>query len=140
MDVPQPQPYPGSPPAGAGALISKATRAEAPPGATTRAPATLDPGFTWRAAIIALLLTLACGWWVQQAEIVVIATQISESVPAIPGLAALIFVLLLNAILRRTRFLPPLSRGEMLAIFVFVTIASSLPGCGIQRFLFALIT
>src|SRR4051812_3099147 len=119
-------------------LQTREASATAPPTAPAAPP--IDPGFTVRAAVIAILLTLACGWWVQQAEIVVIATQISESIPAIPGLAALILLLVVNAGLRWLRVPRPLTRGELLAVFVFVTIASSLPGCGIQRFLFALIT
>src|SRR5437879_3550869 len=146
MDRSQSQPVPISRGPAGSAPRAQEARAEAPPveradHAARGAPSgALDPGFTWRAAIIALVLTVACGWWIQQAEIVVLAAQITESVPAIPGLAALILVLVLNAILRRIRIVRPLTRGEMLAVFVFVTIASSVPGCGIQRFLFALIT
>ena len=85
------------------------------------APATSivgEPGLTWRSGLLAVVLTIMCGWWVRQAEIVVLSTQISESIPAIPALAALVFLLPVNALLRRlSRRLPalrPLSRAELL--------------------------
>ena len=60
-------------------------------------------GLTWRALLLSLLLTVACGIWVRQAEIVVISTQISEAVPAIPALGALLLLLGLNPLLRLVR-------------------------------------
>jgi hypothetical protein len=84
------------------------------------------------------------GAWVCQAEILVVACQISESVPAIPGLAALILLLVLNAFLARLPMgwrhgpLRPFSQAELLIVFLFVTIASSMMGVGVVRFLIAL--
>src|SRR5205823_3704580 len=72
-------------------------------------------------------------------EIIVLSTQITESVPAIPGLAALVFLLPLNALLRRQRRIRPLSRAELLTIFLFVAISSTMMGVGVLRFLFALL-
>lgn len=100
------------------------------------APAGLRPR-TW---LVALVLATLGGWWVCQAEIVVVACQISESVPAIPGLAALVLLLGLNTLLRRVRWIEPFSRAELLAIFLFVTIATSMMGVGVMRFLLALMT
>jgi hypothetical protein len=101
--------------------------------------ARVDPGLTARSLVLALVFTLLTGLWIRQAEIVVLSTQISESIPAIPGLAALVFLLPLNALLRRLPRVRPLSRGELLVIFLFVTLSSTMMGPGIQRFLLALL-
>ncbi len=76
----------------------------------------------------------------RQAEILVLSTQITESVPAIPGLAALILLLPLNALLRRWGRFRPLARGEMIVIFLFVCVSSAVMGVGVTQFLFALLT
>src|SRR5690606_543543 len=107
-------------------------------------PRVLDPGLTLRAFVTAVLLTLFAGWWIRQAEIVVLSTQISESIPAIPGLAALVFLLPVNALLRRLQrvavWVRPFSRGELLVIFLFVAISSTMMGVGVQRFVISLLT
>ena len=85
-------------------------------GEQTKPP--LDPGLTGRSLLIAVILTLLAGLWIRQSEIVALATQVSESVPAIPGLAALVLLLPLNALLKRIpRVVRPLSRAEILVIF-----------------------
>jgi hypothetical protein len=89
--------------------------------------------------LIAVGLTLLTGLWVRQAEILVLATQITESIPAIPSLAALPLLLLLNALLRRQRRIKPLARGEILVIFLFLAISSTMMGIGVMQFLIALI-
>lgn len=99
-----------------------------------------QPGLTGRSLLVAVVLTVLAGLWVRQSEIVVLATQISESVPAIPGLAALVLLLLVNVLLRRLPRVRPFSRGELAVIFLFVTISSTVMGIGVMQFLFALIT
>jgi hypothetical protein len=89
--------------------------------------------------LIALGFTVLTGFWVRQSEIVVLSTAVSESVPAIPGVAALIFLLPINALLRRIRGIRPLTRGEILVIFLFVTVACTMMAQAVMRFLFALI-
>ena len=108
-------------------------------GPTEESLAALDPGLTGRALLIAVALTLLSGLWVRQSEILVLATQVTESIPAIPGLTALVLLLPLNAILKRIRGARPLSRGEILAVFFFVVLSSTVMGVGITQFLFALI-
>jgi hypothetical protein len=97
-------------------------------------------GLRPRAWIAALLLVFLAGAWVCRAEIVVVACQISESVPAIPGLAALAILIAVNGMVRRLRGARPFARAELLAVFLFVAIASSMMGVGVMRFLLALIT
>ena len=103
-----------------------------------------ESGLTLRAFLLGVILTLLAGLWIRQAEIVVLSTQISESIPAIPGLAALVFLLPLNALLRWLRrhvaWVHPLTRGELLVIFLFVVISSTMMGVGVQRFVISLIT
>lgn len=99
---------------------------------------TLDPGLTGRSLLIAVILTLLAGLWIRQSEIVALATQVSESVPAIPGLASLVLLLPLNALLKRIPGVRALTRAEILVIFLFVTLGSTVMGVGITQFLFAL--
>ena len=98
----------------------------------------MQPGLTGRSLVVALALTVLAGLWVRQAEIIVLSTQITESIPAIPGLAALILLLPINALLRRVGRVRPLSRAELLVIFLFVTLSSTMMGVGVTQFLFAL--
>jgi hypothetical protein len=98
------------------------------------------PGLTPRALVVALVLTVLAGLWVRQAEIVVLSTQISESVPAIPGLAALVLLLAVNAVLRFVPRVQPFTRAEILVVFLFVTLSSAVMGIGVVQFLFSLMT
>lgn len=98
------------------------------------------PGLTARALITALVMTLLVGFWVRQAEIVVLSTQITESVPAIPGLTALVLLLGFNAVARFVPWVRPYSRAEILVVFLFVTLSSAVMGIGVVQFLFSLMT
>lgn len=112
------------------------TKAE--PAATSAPPK--QPGLTVRAFVVSVILTILAGFWVRQSEIVALATQVSESVPAIPGLAALTLLLVVNFILRRVRKKWTFNRAELLTIFLFVTLSSTVMGVGITQFMFSLIT
>jgi hypothetical protein len=98
---------------------------------------------TLRALVIAVALTALTGVWVRQAEIVVLATQVTESVPPIPALAALVLLLPVNALLRRRPgLLPgvtPLSPAELMLVYLFVSVASMVMGIGVVQFLICLI-
>ena len=94
-------------------------------------------GLTTRAVVIALVLTWLSGYWIRQSEIVALACQGTEAVPSIPGVGALMLILLGNAVARRTRFVRPLHISEIITIFLFVTVATTMFGCGIGRFLLA---
>jgi len=95
---------------------------------------------TGRALIVALLLTGVCGLWTMPAEIIVCATQITESVPALPAVAMLILLVLVNPFLQRLGPRFGLRRGEIYLIYAFLVIATTLPGCGIARFFLALLS
>jgi hypothetical protein len=94
-------------------------------------------GISVRAIAIALVLTWLSGYWIRQSEIVALACQGTEAVPSIPGVGALILLLVGNAVARRTRLLRPLHMSEIITIFLFVTVATTMFGCGIGRFLLA---
>jgi len=109
---------------------------EAPPGDRTAAVIGRY-GLTTRAVVIALVLTWLSGYWIRQSEIVALACQGTEAIPSIPGVAALMLLLIGNGLAARTRFLRPLRVPEIIAIFLFVTVATTMFGCGIGRFLLA---
>jgi len=96
-------------------------------------------GLTWRALLVACVLTFLCGFWVRQAEIVVVASQITESVPAIPAIAVLALLMVLGPLVSRLGRRLALSRGETLLVYCFVAIAISMSGCGVIRFWLALV-
>lgn len=106
--------------------------------AATR-PEIKENGLTLRALLVALGLTFLAGLWVKQSEVVVLSTQITESVPAIPGLAALVLLLFVNGVMRRIPGAKPFTRAELLVVFLFVTVSSTMMGIGIMQYLIALI-
>ncbi|MCS7223423.1 MAG: hypothetical protein NZ959_02515 [Armatimonadetes bacterium] len=89
---------------------------------------------------LAVLFTIAGGWWMQQAEIVVLATQITEAIPPIPALGALLFLLFLTWALARVAKRFALTRQEVLLIFAFCAVSTAVPACGSLRFPLALTT
>ena len=98
-------------------------------------------GSLLRATLVGAGISILCGPWIKQAEIVVLSCQITESVPPIPAIVALAVLSALNALLKRSRALRPfsLTNAELLAAYSFAAMATSLSGCGIGRFLFALL-
>jgi hypothetical protein len=91
-------------------------------------------GVTWRAALVAVAFTVICSYWIDQTEVVTFFCQITESVPAIPAVAILVLLVVFNPFARRLSKRLALDRREMIAIYIFVAIATSMAGCGIARF------
>lgn len=89
---------------------------------------------------LALTLTWLGGWWMKHAEVIVLASQITEAVPPIPALGALLLLLFVNFILRYLASPLALSRAEMLLVYAFCTIATAVPACGSLRFVLSLTT
>lgn len=87
-----------------------------------------------RSLLLAVVLTFLASFWIDQSEVVKFFCQITESVPAIPAVAAIILLVLLNPFLRRISERLGLSRVEMLVVYAFLTVATSMAGCGIVRF------
>lgn len=96
-------------------------------------------GVTFRAILIAIVLSILCGLWVRQAEIIVLASQITESVPPIPALGVLVLLILLGPLLRVLSPRFGLSRQESLVIYNFVIVATGLSACSVIRFLINII-
>jgi hypothetical protein len=125
-------------------MTTRTEQAPSPDTAPGLTPAPEARGLTLPSLIISLILTLLTGVWVRQSEIRVLATQVTESVPAIPALAALVVLVPLNLLLRRIAkhlpFVRPLAQAEVLTIFLFVAVASTMMGIGVVQFLLALIS
>ena len=98
-------------------------------------------GVTVRSVTIAVILAVLAGVWVRQSEIAALTTQVTESVPAIPGLTSLFLMLAVNALLRVSRArVRPLSTPEVLTIFFFVCISSTVMGSAATQSLFSQLT
>lgn len=93
---------------------------------------------TRRSLAIAVALAALAGVWIRESEIVSRVVYTSESVPTIPAVAGLVLLLGLNRVLRRSG--RPLSRGELIFIFFFLCVASSVFCPGMTRYLLTLIT
>lgn len=108
------------------------------PKRTTIEPATIAPaallGLSWRAALIAVLFTVLASFWIAQSEVVTFFCQITESVPAVPAVAILVLLAVVNPLIRRVWGRLGLDRREILMVYVFVAVATSMAGCGIMRF------
>ncbi len=87
--------------------------------------------------VLSIVLTWIAGYWVRQAEIIVLTCQMTEAVPSIPGLTALLLLVGLNPLLRRLPFVRDLSTPEIIIVYVFTTVATFMFGCGVTRFLIA---
>lgn len=74
--------------------------------------------------MLAAVLTIAASYWIDLSEVTGNFCQITEAVPAIPAVAAL----LLLAALKRPR-------QETLLVYAFLLVATSMAGPGIVRFL-----
>ena len=90
--------------------------------------------------VLSVAMTWVAGYWIRQAEIIVSACQITEAVPAIPGITALLFLMAINPLIRRLPLVRKLSTGEIVVVYLFVTVATTMYGCGVMRFLIACIT
>ncbi|HHX41754.1 MAG TPA: hypothetical protein GX715_17510 [Armatimonadetes bacterium] len=93
---------------------------------------------TGRAVLISLVITFLTGFWVRESELEAVGVFISESVPTIPAVGSILLLLLVNYFLRHTRH--AFSRGELIATFFLVTVATTPYNCGMVRILLAFIT
>ncbi len=91
-------------------------------------------GLTARSLILAVLLMVPCALWIQKSEVVEFFCQITESVPAVPAVAVLIALALINPFVRRLWGRLALRRTEVLLIYCFIVVAVSTAGPGVVRF------
>ncbi len=85
--------------------------------------------------VLSIVLTWIAGYWIRQAEIIVLTCQMTEAVPSIGGLACLLLLVAINPLLRRLPYVRDLSVGEIIVVYVFTTVATFMFGCGVTRFL-----
>lgn len=69
--------------------------------------------------------------WIRQAELLTLTCQISMSVPPVPALSGLVFILAVRGLLGRLG--RHLRRGELIVIYVFLCLAISLGSGGALR-------
>ncbi|MGD9498006.1 MAG: DUF6785 family protein, partial [Armatimonadota bacterium] len=91
-------------------------------------------GLTWRAVLLSIIFCVVASYWIEWSEVVTFFCQVTEAVPAVPAVAFLILLVVLNPLVRRLGTRLALERREVLMIYVFLTVATSMAGCGIIRF------
>ena len=100
----------------------------------------LAPGLTARSTLLSLVFVWVSNIWLAHSGLITHATQIGESVPPIPAVAAIILIVAINPLLR---FLNPsfvLSRAETLVIYSVVAIAISMSSVGMVRYFLPVLT
>lgn len=99
-----------------------------------------ERGLTLRVIILSLILLYTGSVWLEKAELITFAANLSNSVPTIQALAGLILLRLLNALLKRwcPRF--ALTQAEMTVVYVFLCAAMAMMSLGVLRLMFPSIT
>lgn len=118
---------------------------------TTQRTSTPSRAITFRAILVAVVITVAVLAWVEYSELVTPTSQMSESTPPIPAILSLGAVAGLFALLWRlagllstsrvpgARFASrtieriTLTRHEILAVYLFLIVACAMPSVGIVR-------
>ena len=90
--------------------------------------------------VLGIALTWVAGYWIRQGEIIALSAQMTEAVPSIPGLAALLLLAALNPLIRRLPYVRDLSHGEIILVYLFVTVGTFMFACGVTRFLIATVS
>jgi hypothetical protein len=93
-------------------------------------PSQTARGLTFRAVLIAAVLIFLAGKWVQTSELVVAGCLVSESVPPIPALAALMLLVALVPLSRMIARKSALTRAEVMTIFAILAVAVTVMGYG----------
>jgi len=97
---------------------------------------TLSPqskGLTLRSLVVSLGLLVVNLFWIRHVELVAFTCQITESIPPIPALASLLFLVLVNPLLKRLGPRWGLTRAELGTIYVFVGISSVMSAVGVTQ-------
>jgi hypothetical protein len=85
-----------------------------------------ERGLTLRAALAAVILLVVGNLWIAQAELFTVTCQVSMSIPPIPALAGLLFLLAVRSALSRFGACFAFSRQELLVIYVFLSLGLAL--------------
>ena len=103
-------------------------------------PEKLVSGLTIRSAALSLIFIWIGNYWLTHTGLITHSTQIGESVPPIPAVAALICLVVVNPILRRFASFLSLSQAEIIVIYSTVAIAISMSSIGMVRCFFPVLT
>jgi hypothetical protein len=91
-----------------------------------KAPDGIARGLTLRAALAAVALLVVGNLWIAQAELITVTCQVGMSIPPIPALAGLLFLLAVRTALGRFRGPLAFTRQELLVIYVFLSLGLAL--------------
>jgi len=108
---------------------------EIQPVASAIEPRVEPQGLTFKALLASLVLLVGSLYWVLRAEMITHSTQLTESVPVVPAVAGLILLTLLAPLLQRLPRMFRLSQADILAVYVFLTVSTSMASVGVCRLL-----
>lgn len=92
------------------------------------------------ALVIGTVFAYLMAEWVRLGELLSFSTQVSESVPPITSVWALVLLVGINPVLRRVSRRLALSRGQILIIYTFTMVSVAMASCGAMRNFFPFIT
>jgi len=102
--------------------------------------AQLVSGLTLRSFILSIGFIIIGNFWLQLTGLITHSGNFAESVPPIPAVAALIFMVAVNPILKRFVKWFSLSQAEMIVVYSFVAIAVSMSSIGMVRYFLPVLT
>ena len=85
--------------------------------------------------VLSTALTYVGCLWIREGEWIGATIQMDEAVPPIPALAGLLFLLAVNPVLRRLGRRLGMSRGEILATYVVLSLSISVVSVGVGQML-----
>lgn len=93
-------------------------------------------GLSWRAVVLSVFFLIFSLVWMYKAGLVGHGAQLGESVPVVPAITILFVLILLLPLLRKLPVWLRLTRTGALMVYVFLTIAMTMPSVGVVRLLF----
>lgn len=118
----------------------KDTGASVPPSDSADVRSARSISLTLRVLLLSIGFTVLGAWWVQRNELIAFTVQISESVPPIPALAAVLVVLMLGAAVRWLTRSQIFGRRDLLFIYAFLTVSIPMASVGVVRAWFPFLT
>ena len=103
-------------------------------------PEKLVSGLTIRSAVLSLIFIWIGNYWLTHTGLITHSTQIGESVPPIPAVAALICLVVVNPIFRRFASFLSLSQAEIIVIYSTISIVISMSSVGMVRYFLPVLT
>ena len=97
-------------------------------------------GLTVRALILSLIFIWIGNYWLKYTGLITHSGNFAESVPPIPAVAALIFMVAINPLLLRFVKVLSLSQAEIIVVYSTVAIAISMSSIGMVRYFLPVLT